>query len=55
MAAGDVRALPFQFADLRYRVVPAHARPRARDGGAYAELSRVCCMGGVVIVSDLST
>ena len=53
--AGDVRALPFSsltFDIVWCRLTLGHVREMEM---AYAELSRVCCMGGVVIVSDLST
>jgi malonyl-CoA O-methyltransferase len=54
IAAADVRALPFaaQAFDIVWcRLVIGHVREMER---AYAELSRVCRMGGAVIVSDLS-
>jgi malonyl-CoA O-methyltransferase len=55
LAVGDIRALPFSsltFDVVWCRLVLGHVREME---AAYAELSRVCCMGGVVIVSDLST
>jgi malonyl-CoA O-methyltransferase len=54
LAAGDIRALPFSsltFDVVWCRLVLGHVREMEL---AYAELSRVCCMGGVVIVSDVS-
>ena len=55
LAAADVRALPFSsltFDIVWCRLMLGHVREMET---AYAELSRVCCMGGVVIVSDLSS
>jgi malonyl-CoA O-methyltransferase len=54
LAAADVRALPFfsQTFDVVWcRLVMGHVREVER---AYSELSRVCRMGGAVIVSDIS-
>jgi malonyl-CoA O-methyltransferase len=54
LAAGDVRSLPFSsltFDIVWCRLMLGHVREME---GAYAELSRVCCMGGVVVVTDLS-
>jgi len=54
LTVGDVRALPFPsltFDIVWCRLVIGHVREME---AAYAELSRVCCMGGVVIVTDLS-
>jgi len=54
LTAGDVRALPFSsltFDIVWCRLAIGHVREME---AVYAELSRVCCMGGVVIVSDLS-
>ena len=53
LAAADVRALPFaaeSFDVIWCRLVIGHVR---EVDVAYAELSRVCRTGGVVIVSDL--
>lgn len=54
LAAGDVRALPFAsltFDIVWCRLVIGHVREMET---VYSELSRVCCMGGVVVVTDLS-
>ncbi len=54
LVAGDVRALPFSsltFDIVWCRLMIGHVREME---AAYGELSRVCCMGGVVIVTDLS-
>jgi malonyl-CoA O-methyltransferase len=54
IAAADIRALPFSnltFDIIWCRLVIGHVREME---AAYAELSRVCCMGGKVIVTDLS-
>ena len=54
IAAADVRALPFSaqsFDVVWCRLVIGHVREME---WAYAELSRVCRMGGAVIVSDIS-
>ena len=53
--AGDLRALPFAsltFDIVWCRLMLGHVREME---AAYSELSRVCCMGGLVIVSALST
>ena len=53
LAAADVRSLPFAAASFDVvwsRLMIGHVRELA---AAYAELSRVCCIGGVVVVSDL--
>lgn len=52
LAAADVRALPFAAAafDVVWcRLVIGHLAPM---DGAYAELARVCAVGGAVIVTD---
>ena len=54
IAAADIRALPFSaqaFDVVWCRLVIGHVREME---SAYAELSRVCRMGGAVIVSDIS-
>jgi malonyl-CoA O-methyltransferase len=54
IAAADVRALPFSahsFDVVWCRLVIGHVQEMER---AYAELARVCRMGGAVIVTDLS-
>jgi ubiquinone/menaquinone biosynthesis C-methylase UbiE len=54
VAAADVRALPFPA--LTFDVVSCRlvlGRVREMEN-VYAELSRVCCMGGVVVVTDHS-
>ncbi|MEO5818309.1 MAG: class I SAM-dependent methyltransferase [Gemmatimonadaceae bacterium] len=53
-AAGDVRALPFSaltFDIVWCRLMLGQVREME---AAYGELSRVCCMGGLVVVSDMS-
>jgi malonyl-CoA O-methyltransferase len=54
LAAGDVRALPFAsltFDIVWCRLVIGHV---SEMEAVYTELSRVCCMGGLVVVTDLS-
>ncbi len=54
LAAGDVRELPFSsltFDIVWCRLVIGHVREME---AVYSELSRVCCMGGLVVVTDLS-
>jgi malonyl-CoA O-methyltransferase len=54
LTAGDVRALPFSsltFDIVWCRLMLGHVREME---AAYGELSRVCCMGGLIVVTDLS-
>jgi ubiquinone/menaquinone biosynthesis C-methylase UbiE len=54
LTVGDVRALPFSsltFDIVWCRLVIGQV---SEMEAAYSELSRVCCMGGSVVVSDLS-